>query len=281
MTDLRSGAPAARKGRSSHSKKRLARWRRKALAETLEPRHLLAMITVDSLSDTVAADGVVTLREAIQAANTNAVVHDAAAGDALPVIDRINFAPSLFSKVIRLGGTELSVTESVNITTGSPRLGVTIDAEDNSRVFNIGGAGENTFTLQGLTIQNGNVSGNGGGVLFAGSDSDNNDRLEIVNTTLLSNTATGDGGGLYAFGNTVDIRDSALVSNQGTYGGGAALGGGNFSVLNSTFSFNTATHSGGAIDHTSESLLSVANSTFAGNSSANSEFGDRDFCERA
>ena len=53
-------------------------------AEALEPRLLLSGMTflVNSLADAVAADGVVTLREAIQAANTNLAVNEAPAGSA-------------------------------------------------------------------------------------------------------------------------------------------------------------------------------------------------------
>ena len=42
--------------------------------ESLENRALLTVLTVTSLADTIANDGQVTLREAIQAANTDSVV---------------------------------------------------------------------------------------------------------------------------------------------------------------------------------------------------------------
>ena len=45
---------------------------RALVAELLEPRRLLAAVTVTGTGDTIAVDGVVTLREAIQSANTNA-----------------------------------------------------------------------------------------------------------------------------------------------------------------------------------------------------------------
>lgn len=62
--------------------------RRPAL-DALETRALLAVITVTGTGDTIASDGVVTLREAITAANTNAASGDAPAGDA--GLDTINF----------------------------------------------------------------------------------------------------------------------------------------------------------------------------------------------
>lgn len=59
--------------------------------ELVEPRQLLATITVTSIGDEIAHDGLVTLREAITAANTNAPSGDAPAGETLPAIDRIEF----------------------------------------------------------------------------------------------------------------------------------------------------------------------------------------------
>jgi uncharacterized repeat protein (TIGR01451 family) len=60
-----------------------------ALMEVLEARALLATITVTGTGDTIASDGLVTLREAITAANTNAASGDAPAGDA--GVDAIEF----------------------------------------------------------------------------------------------------------------------------------------------------------------------------------------------
>src|SRR5690242_12237035 len=62
--------------------------------ETLESRIAPAAFVVTTLSDVVAADGFVSLREAIQAANTDLAVNEAPAGSADG--DSITFAPSLF-----------------------------------------------------------------------------------------------------------------------------------------------------------------------------------------
>ena len=50
--------------------------------EKVEDRRLLTTITVTGVGDTIANDGVVTFREAITAANTNAASGDATAGTA-------------------------------------------------------------------------------------------------------------------------------------------------------------------------------------------------------
>ena len=59
---------------------------------------------VNSLEDNLLTDGLVTLREAIGAANANAAVGDAPAGSAAGA-DMITFAPALAGGTIVLNGT--------------------------------------------------------------------------------------------------------------------------------------------------------------------------------
>src|SRR5690606_31767909 len=75
-----------------------------ALLQALEARALFTTYVVDSLADTVAVDGDLTLREAIEAANTDAIAGDAPAGDAGSV-DLIKFDASLMNGTITLGST--------------------------------------------------------------------------------------------------------------------------------------------------------------------------------
>src|SRR5215207_7449029 len=89
-----------------------------AAAERLEDRTLLTAYVVDTLSDDTLADGKVSLREAVQAANANAPVGDAVAGQA-GVTDTITFAAALTSAApatITLGGNRLDVTGDLSIT---------------------------------------------------------------------------------------------------------------------------------------------------------------------
>lgn len=62
--------------------------------EPLEDRTLLSTITVTSLADNLTSDGQVTLREAIQAANSDSSVDGSTAGSGA---DTIVFDPSLTS----------------------------------------------------------------------------------------------------------------------------------------------------------------------------------------
>src|SRR5262245_57144880 len=82
---------------SLHLARRFARTHRASL-ELLETRIAPAAFVVTTLTDTVAADGFVSLREAILAANTNLAVNEAGAGDADG--DRIAFDQSLVDDLI-------------------------------------------------------------------------------------------------------------------------------------------------------------------------------------
>ena len=75
--------------RSPLGPRRRVRTSSRPQVEPMEARLLLATITVTGTGDTIAVDGVVTLREAITAANTNAASGDAPAGDAGAGHDRL------------------------------------------------------------------------------------------------------------------------------------------------------------------------------------------------
>ncbi|MEM9660520.1 MAG: hypothetical protein AAF961_19315, partial [Planctomycetota bacterium] len=101
---------------------------RRLLCEPLENRRLLAVITVNSLSDTLApGEGVTTLRAAVAQAN-------AQAGP-----DEIRFDASLFAAgptELRLTGGQLELADSVSIVgPGADRL--TINATLQSRHFDV------------------------------------------------------------------------------------------------------------------------------------------------
>lgn len=97
-------------------------------AEVLEDRTLLTAYIVDTLDDTVSADGKLSLREAIEAANTNAAVNEAAAGETGGAVDSITFDASLSGGTITLGGTRLNVTDSLSIAgLGASQLAISGD----------------------------------------------------------------------------------------------------------------------------------------------------------
>ena len=94
--------------------RRRARTSARPQVEAMEARKLLSTIVVTGTGDTIANDGIVTLREAITAANTNAASGDAAAGD--PGLDTIAFdIPGTGVKTITPASDLPTITEPIAI----------------------------------------------------------------------------------------------------------------------------------------------------------------------
>jgi CSLREA domain-containing protein len=218
------------------------------LAEPLEDRRMLATITVDTALDVIADDGMISLREAILAANSNTAGNNAPAGD--DGLDTIDFAATLAGNTIPLGGTELEITEPITVDASALGRPLTIDARGLSRVFNITST-TGDFTLAGLTLTRGSTSG------------DNAD----------ADDSTFSGGAVRSLSaGNLTISRSRVADSQTT--GASAVGGGVFSagkltLLNSTVSGNRtlgASATGGGV--TALDLLTVTHSTISGNHTA-------------
>jgi CSLREA domain-containing protein len=153
------------------------------------------------------------LREAISLAN-------GAAG-----VNLIAFAPALDGRTILLSLGELVISEAVTIDASSLVTGLTINANQVSRVFNITATTGN-FVLNHLTITGGKTTAagaNGGAIRSLTSGS-----LSLIASTVTGNITNGDfaqGGGIFASG-PVMLTDGILTDNLttglGGYGGGVA-----------------------------------------------------------
>ena len=247
---------------------------RRLHVEALEDRRMLAVITVDSLLDNTFPDGGVTLREAVQAANTNLAVGDAPAGDA--GADTILFDAALSGQTITLGGADLDITEALTIDATALAENVTIDANNASRIFNITAA-TGDFTLAGLTLTGGKTIGdnvNFSDTTFSGGAvrSHTTGSLTIDHSTVSNNSTTGtnaSGGGIRSRG-AITITSSTVSGNstagQSAYGGGIHSKG-PVTLTSSTVSGNSTAGffaSGGGIRSFGASMLT--NSTVSGNS---------------
>nr|WP_047817032.1 choice-of-anchor Q domain-containing protein [Rhodopirellula islandica] len=229
------------------------------MGERLEERRVLAAYVVDTALDVVAEDGMISLREAIQASNSNAIVNaDTVPGDLTATeIDRITFADGLSTILL---GSELEVTESLQIALGDSS-GQTIGGGNVSRIFAINAsAGEAVIVdVSGLTLQDGLAES--GGAIFVGSGQS----LSLTNVTLTGNTATGDdadmgGGALAIDGGNVTITDSTITGNvaNGVSGsGGGILNQGTLTVAGGQISGNTANRAGGGIEATAGSSTTL------------------------
>ncbi len=232
------------------------------VVESLESRALLATITVTSLADTVTNDGQVTLREAIQAANTDTTVDGVTGSGA----DTIQFASSLTAgapAIITLGGTELEIRSDTSILgPGADRLA--IDANQASRIFNV--SLPRSVLIHGLTITNGR-NATGGGIQNLGN-------LTLRQSIVSHNTAFGGGGGgiVNGTGGILTVDQCSVIDNQQSGGSGGGIGSyrGTLTILRSNISGNVGGHGGGVVSYYGVGTLTIANSTISGNIAAGS-----------
>ena len=247
----------------------------------LPPQGLVVSTTSDIVDGNFSA-GELSLREAI------AIANDLAGTDTI-TFDATVFTGGLNS-LIRLGGTELAITESLAID-GSNGTDVVIsgDAEgndtpisgtfitdvdasnaagtlnDNSRVINFtarsGDLSLNRLTLTGGRARGGLALAPGGGVRFLG---DGTVMLEQSNVS--GNSADDGGGGVYAYRGKVRVDDSTISGNRGFRGGGIYSSNEPVMVTGSTVSGNSARSDGGGI-MARESPPTIIRSTISGNSS--------------
>ncbi|MBD2531947.1 DUF4347 domain-containing protein [Nostoc flagelliforme FACHB-838] len=252
---------------------------------------VLATFTVNSTQDTDddANNDIMTLREAINLANTTA-------GD-----DAIAFGGIFLDDtpdVITLTSGKLTITDDITILgTGASKL--TVSGNNASRVFEISGIGRDV-SIDGLAIANGNDSGilintnsilsltnsnvfnntatsNGGGINNFGT-------LSLSNCNVFNNTATSSGGGINNTGilnvTKSSVSDNTANQSEGGDGGGGGINNKIFAstfITNSTVSNNTATFSGGGIDNggtlkLTNSTVSNNTATFSGGGISNGQF---------
>jgi CSLREA domain-containing protein len=295
---------ASNRHRRSSRKHRLGSFQRRSLRfEPLEDRRLLAVVTVDTLDDSVnLGDGHTSLREAIFATNT------------VPGPDTINFAPALTASgpaTILLTQGELAITDALTINGPSANL-LTIDASGSDptpgvkdglggRIFNIDSdhpflpAPDATqllsVTINGLALTGGE-SGDvyyGGGAIFSrenltisGCDIHDNSALargggifaqegilsiddSVVRDNSVTKNGIGDGGGITCEHEVVDIADSLISGNSATsFGGGLYFEACDITVRQSEISGNDGTNFAGGISST-QGKLTIIDTTIIGN----------------
>ncbi len=211
----------------------------------------------------------VSLREAIITAN----------GQAGP--NTITFAEAVFGAITLTLG-ELPITESLTIT-GPGQSVLKIDADGQSRVFNVSGdSGPAAIDLAitGLTITGGQTIGNnsftpgdnlfnGGGIRFNSTGN-----LTLTSSTVSGNRTSGflaGGGAIYTSSGTISLVGSTIANNStaGFFapGGGILTSTGAVTLTDSTISgnFTTGDNSSGGGLFTVTGDLSIFNSTVSGN----------------
>ena len=245
-----------RRWRQHSDRRREFFWIRRLHSEPLEDRHLLAVITVDTLTDEAdgsVIDGDISLRDAIAVAMAG---------------DTIDFDAALDGGTILLTLGELVITRSMTIDASLLASGLTIDAsgndptpaEDNgdgSRIFHMDDGEEfvdSPVTLSGLTLTGGDTQIRGGAILTE-------EGLMVVDSTVSGNSGGGVHGERY-----VTIETSTISGNAGDENGGGVFSGADVEIRASTISGNSSGGKGGGIY--ADGNVTVTFSSVAGNSAA-------------
>ena len=237
-----------------------------------------ATITVGDATDISTASNC-TLRDALEAANTDAVVGTCTAGSGT---DTINFNNALSGSTVTLGGTALDIDSDLTIDGDIDDDGtadITVSGNDASRVFVIDAITSNkAVTLEGLTISNGDVPSTGpgsrdsGGGVFCQTDfSTNTCNLIVSNSSITNNVTSAQGGGLGGRDDgffNITLTNSTVSNNtaNGRSGGGIHSYQGDVTLTDSTISGNTTNGSGGGV-FADEGEVTLTNSTISGNES--------------
>ena len=250
-----------------------------------------ATITVNTNADELNADGDCSLREALEAANTNAIVDGCAAGEAGD--DTIVFDDDLAGGTITLSASlpELRSMESVTIDGAADDDDDDSNNDDNDRVTISGGdavrvllSRSGMLTLRNVVIADGRQVRGAGVFVSPGTTGGPGDPpsppampsgITAVNVDFQDNEATGalatDGGAaLYlSAGTTGSLTDCTFTGNDasGTSGSGGAIlnNGGTLTIAGSSFSDNSANRAGGAIEATGASTTTITGTDFADN----------------
>ena len=207
--------------------------------QRLEERETPAILFVNSTLDNTAADGFVTLREAILAANANTTTDLGQTGSGADTIVFINAAVGATINLTVRGGNRygpnaLEITSPITIQ-GSGETIQRDPAAVDMRLFYVGTA-NSILTLSNLTLTGGlakggnggtnlgDDGGGGGGGMGAGGAIYNRGTLTINNCLFTANTAQGGNGGAGA---------DNLGTDSGGGGGGGGLGGNGGNVTDS------------------------------------------------
>ena len=202
----------------------------------------------------------------------------------------IHFSDTLASQTITLLSGPLTLGKNVTID-GSAASSLTISGNNTDRVFIVNAGttatvkhlnvtkgygwqlGGGILNNGSLTLDHVNVTGNvmatnagdfwqGGGGIYNGSGA----VFNLIDSSVSNNQAAWSGGGVYSFFNTTNtIVRSTISGNVSNDVGGGIRSLGNFTILDSTISGNTAKGwHGGAIFQT-DGNITITNSTIANN----------------
>ncbi len=212
--------------------------------EPLEDRCLLAVITVTSLADNIQADGQITLREAISAANDDRLADELEGVQSGSGADTIRFAPALARGSIVLQQGELRIEDALAIEGPEADVFLEIDADSASRIFFIDDGLSETHarvSISRLALRFGYADGNGGAIWST-------ENLTLNDVRVSESEATNDGGGLFATtAGELTIQSSSFHDNRAGNRGGAVASNNDSTIGASSIERNHAVVGGGGI----------------------------------
>ncbi|WP_436794005.1 right-handed parallel beta-helix repeat-containing protein [Actinospongicola halichondriae] len=201
-----------------------------------------ATFTVDTNSDTVAADGLTSLREAIDGASDG---------------DTITFDPSV-TGTITLSLGQITIDDAITVD-GPGEDTLSISGNGASRIFYINAGG--TVTIDGLTLEDGREGGSSGGAVRS-EETD----LTITDSRFEDNYANGSGGAVFIDGADLTVSGSTFYDNAAGQGGGVAVvNDGGTSVTDTMFDDNFANGNGGGMYVDESTGATFTNVTFVDN----------------
>jgi predicted outer membrane repeat protein len=235
----------------------------------LEPKQLLTTFTVNTTIDDggLVPDGLISLREAVVAANTNAPFGDAPAGSMLG--DVIEFDGVVAGETIQLDKGGFSISESLTIRGAGTKLEM---LSRFSTLFEIATSGEvrlNDLSIIAAPFHSSRAATlSGGGILritnssfsgFPGAVSVTDSSLRVLDSVFTDNDAGfGNGGAILVSGGDTTIKGSTFLSNLASDKGGAiSLSGGTHVVSDSVFEDNSTSSIGGTFPGSSGGAIDV------------------------
>jgi hypothetical protein len=256
------------------------------------------ILTVNSTADANPPAGVLTLRQAIEAANGTlslsslpasqvqvgsssideirfSVTGTIALASALPTIgtgDSVSLeGPGASSLMIQGDGLFDSIF-NVAANASFTVAGLTLDG-DHTKNMGISVGANSVLGVQNAVIQNAGANNDGAAIFSQGGF------VTVASSTVQGNLAVEDGGGIAGLGGSIGVLNCVFQDNTAIVGNGGAIdanyGSGNsaivpgaLTVLDSTFTNNTSAGptGGGAFFLGNGSVTSITESTFAGNS---------------
>lgn len=206
--------------------------------------------SVPALLANKGADGLISLREAVLAANSG-IAHDT-----------IVLPPGLYDLSVFGSGENLANTGDLDITSeitiaGSGVANTHINGAMADRLLEVTSVG--SLTLTDLVARGGD-SGS-----YAGAAVANAGTLNATNVNFVDNVVSGNEGGAIFSSGVTNLDRVSLVNNSANNGGGLDVSAGTTTLTNVTVSGNTAKFDGGGIRTKGSGVVDISFSTIASN----------------